>query len=171
MEKLKTHWTSRSTDDFLYRIGADFVRQTEQAMEATGTNQATLAQRLNVSEGRVSQVLNNPGNLTLRKIVEYARALGRKVAIVQYDDDDPQNLNGPINAEIFNVCWQKAGMPSDFFDLEDAATTSEYIITADLASFSMLRIHPSRKVGNDVIQSLGTNRSASNTQFQEFINS
>jgi hypothetical protein len=76
---------------------------------------------LKVSEGRVSQVLNNPGNLTLRKIVEYVRALGRKVAIVEYDDGDHENLKGPVNSEIFATCWYTAGAPDDFFALESAA--------------------------------------------------
>jgi transcriptional regulator with XRE-family HTH domain len=116
------HWTEKSTDDFLYRIGADFIRQVESAMESAGINQAELAKRLKVSEGRVSQVLNNPGNLTLRKIVEYVRALGRKVAIVEYDDGDSQNLKGPVNSEIFARCWYEAGTPADFFALENATT-------------------------------------------------
>jgi transcriptional regulator with XRE-family HTH domain len=124
------HWTEKSTDDFLYRIAADFVRQVESAMENAGVNQAGLAKRLKVSEGRVSQVLNNPGNLTLRKIVEYVRALGRKVAIVEYDDGDSKNLRGPVNSEIFAKCWYAAGMPSDFFELANgaAANTMTYIL-------------------------------------------
>jgi transcriptional regulator with XRE-family HTH domain len=122
MAKQKQHWTERSTADFLYQIGADFIRQIETVMEKEGVNQADLAKRLKVSEGRVSQVLNNPGNLTLKKIVEYVRALGRKVAIVEYNDDDPNNQHGPVSAEIFAKCWYRAGMPTDFFALENGAT-------------------------------------------------
>jgi transcriptional regulator with XRE-family HTH domain len=138
MDKLGHHWTEKSTDDFLYRIAADFVRQIENAMESEGVNQAQLAERLKVTEGRVSQVLNNPGNLTLRKIVEYVRALGRKVAIVEYDDNDPQNRNGPVNSEIFAKCWYAAGMPSDFFALETAtANHMTYIIAPAPQPFIM----------------------------------
>jgi antitoxin component HigA of HigAB toxin-antitoxin module len=85
MEELKRHWTAASTSDFLYRVTSDYVRQLEKMMEASGTKQAELANALGVSEGRVSQVLNNPGNLTLKKVIEYARALGKKVAIVAPD--------------------------------------------------------------------------------------
>jgi len=127
----QAHWTERSLQDFLYQVAADFVRQLESGMEASGTNQAQLAKELRVSEGRVSQVLNNPGNLTLRKVVEYARALKRKVAIIAYDDDDPENKNGLIPPEIFTVCWQKAGSPTDFFALENGA-----------ANVAMVRIGP-----------------------------
>jgi plasmid maintenance system antidote protein VapI len=79
---LNRHWTAATTEDFLYRIAADYVSQLERIMDASETSQTKLAERLKVSKGRVSQVLNNPGNLTLKKIVEYARALGKKVAIV-----------------------------------------------------------------------------------------
>src|SRR5258708_2354672 len=119
MHTLNKHWTERSVDDFVYKIAADFMSVIESAMDGTIT-QAELASRLGVSEGRVSQALNNPGNLTLKKIVEYARALGLKVSIVAYDDGDPGNNNGPISSEIFSNCWEWLGRPVDFFELEDA---------------------------------------------------
>ncbi len=109
------HWTARSTDDFLYRIATDFVGQIEQLMESEGVTQHELARQLSVTDGRISQLLNNPGNLTLRKMVEYSRALGRKIAIVQYDDEDPDRIKGPVNSEIFAKCWERIGSPHDFF--------------------------------------------------------
>jgi transcriptional regulator with XRE-family HTH domain len=121
MSELKKHWTERSIDDFLYRIGADFVRQLEAVMARRGETRVALADRLGVSKGRISQLLNNPGNLTLRKSIEYARALGLKVSLVPYDDGDTANANGPVNAEIFTTCWQMAGMPTDFFALRNVA--------------------------------------------------
>lgn len=123
MGELK-HWTESTPDDFLYRISSDFVRQIEQTMEATGTTQAALARKLGISEGRVSQVLNNPGNLTLRKIIEYSRALGRKVSLVTCDDNDPANRNGPISAEVFTACWERVGKPTDFLMLREQAAAS-----------------------------------------------
>lgn len=111
------HWTEESVDDYLHRLGEDFVRQIETAMN--GASQAKLAKDLGVSEGRVSQVLNNPGNLTLKKMIQYARALERKVTVVCYDDGDSENNNGPVNSEIFLSCWEAAGKPTDFFMLQD----------------------------------------------------
>jgi predicted XRE-type DNA-binding protein len=118
------HWTSWSTENFQYRIAADFVRQIEKAMESQGISQAMLAQRLHVTEGRVSQVLNNPGNLTLKKIIEYARAIDYKVSVVAYYDEDPQNFNGPVSSEIFAMCWYHAGSPHDFFELQASTCAS-----------------------------------------------
>lgn len=116
---LTQHWTSKSTEDFVYRIASDFVLQVEKKMEQERMSQKDLADRLGVTHGRVSQILRNPGNLTLKKIVEYSRALDMKVSIVAYEDGDLHNEKGPINSEIFNLCWKWAGSPRDFFALNN----------------------------------------------------
>jgi transcriptional regulator with XRE-family HTH domain len=114
---MSQHWTERSIQDFVHRISFDFVAQVEKALESNDNSQAKLAKNLGVTEGRVSQVLNNPGNLGLKNIVKYARAIGRKVAIVLYDDGDATNNNGPVSSDIFSTCWEQAGRPSDLFSL------------------------------------------------------
>jgi len=108
------HWTEDSTDDFVHRIVGDFVRFVENAM-GDSISQIDLANKLGVSAGRVSQVLNNPGNLSLKTIVQFARAVGAKVSVLGYCDDDPQNTNGPVSPEVFTECWEKCGKPHDFF--------------------------------------------------------
>ena len=116
---MKTHWTERSNKDFLFRIAADFIAQLEDKMESPPISQDVIAQRLGVTKGRVSQIFNNPGNITLGKIVEYARTLEMKVSIVAYEDDDPNNERGPINSAVFNICWEKYGKPQDFWAFEE----------------------------------------------------
>ncbi len=111
---MSSHWTTRSSEDFVYRISSDFALQIEKKMDALGLSQSKLARNLGVTDGRVSQVLRNPGNLTLKNMVEYARSLGMKVSVVAYEDGDPQNNNGPINSEIFSMCWAKSGKPKTF---------------------------------------------------------
>lgn len=115
------HWTERSIDDFVFKISSDFAFQLVKKMDAESLNRKKISERLGVSVGRVSQVLNNPGNLTLRNCVQYARVLGMKAALVAYDDGDPNNDRGPVNSEIFCRCWQKAGSPRDFFELAEAS--------------------------------------------------
>lgn len=122
------HWTERSTEDFVHRISFDFVTQIDKALESGQSSQAELAKNLGVTEGRVSQVLNNPGNLGLNSIVKYARAIGRKVAIVLYDDGDARNHNGPVNSEIFSTCWERAGRPADFFALRSTSTAGSVLV-------------------------------------------
>jgi hypothetical protein len=130
MPKL-THWTERSVEDFLYKIAADFVQQIENYLGASGENRADFAKKLGRTPGRVSQVLNAPGNLTLRKIIEYARAANKKVAIVAYDDDDPTNSKGLVNSQVFEQCWLRYGRPTDFFALDEANQVTYWTLTPE----------------------------------------
>jgi transcriptional regulator with XRE-family HTH domain len=114
------HWTEKSVSEFVNRISFDFITQLAKKMETVPLRQNEFARKLGLSSGRISQIFNNPGNLTLNKIVKYARALGLKVAVVAYDDGDKENKCGPINSEIFNACWELAKKPKDFWSLEAA---------------------------------------------------
>lgn len=127
------HWTEKSTKDFLFAIALDFVDQLEAKMKALGWSRAKLAKKAKVDKSYVSQVLNNPGNLSLDTIVKFARVLKLKVSVVAYDDGDKSNENGPINAEIFRLCWEHAKKPADMWTLREntKATTKEtvYVFT------------------------------------------
>jgi len=123
MGELKGHWTNRNAEDFLFRIAFDFVSQIQNWMQEDGTSRADLAKKLGVSKGRVSQFLNDPGNLKLRTAVEFSRALNRKIALVAYDDHDPHNQNGPINGQVFTNCWESSGRPVDMFEAFPTAVT------------------------------------------------
>lgn len=148
---MKTHWTGRSKKDFLFRIAADFIAQLEDKMESLPISQDELAQRLGVTKGRVSQILNNPGNITLGKIVEYARTLEMKVSIVAYEDNDPNNERGPINSAVFSICWEKSGKPRDFWAFQEIVSTSlvenvpQYINISTAAANEEIAIRAPRK--------------------------
>jgi transcriptional regulator with XRE-family HTH domain len=116
---MKNHWTERSLKDYLFRIAADFIAQLEEKMESQNITQDKLAASLGKTKGRVSQVLNHPGNITLANIIKLARTLGMKVSIVAYEDDDPENKRGPINSEVFKICWEKSGKPRDFWAFQE----------------------------------------------------
>lgn len=118
------HWTSESIETFIHRITFDFITKIAKHLEAKPLTQAELAKRLNLSEGAVSQVLNTPRNLTLKTVVKYARAVGLKIALVAYDDGDPENRRGPINSEIFTACWENVGRPQDFHQLNTMTATN-----------------------------------------------
>jgi len=117
------HWTENSMDEFANKLSFDFITQLAKKMETLPLKQGEFARKLGLSKGRISQILNNPGNLTLNKAIQYARALGMKVAVVAYDDNDPKNERGPINADIFRLCWERAQKPVDFRMLEDFKQT------------------------------------------------
>jgi transcriptional regulator with XRE-family HTH domain len=119
---MKEHWTQRSIKDYIFKIGADFIAQLEEKMEMEGISQDVLANTLKVTKSRVSQVLNKPGNITLQNVIQYAGAVGIKVSIVAYDDDDPENAKGLINSDVFKICWEKLGKPNDFWAFRESLT-------------------------------------------------
>jgi len=125
------HWTSENDEAFINRITFDFIAQLEKQIEEKKVKQSDLAQKLGVSEGAVSQVLNlNRRNPTLVTMFRYARALGMKVAIVAYDDGDPENKYGPVGSELFSGAWQKLGNPRDVWELnaQTSANVPEYFM-------------------------------------------
>ena len=122
-ETMKKHWTERSIKDYVFRIAADLIAQLEEKIELFPITQDELAKRLGVTKGRVSQFLNRPGNFGITQMAKYARALGMKVSIVAYDDNDPENKKGPINSEIFKMCWEQLGKPRDFWEAQGILTT------------------------------------------------
>lgn len=118
------HWTHSSVENFVYEISSTFVAQLETKMEEQEISRSDLAKRLGKTTGRVSQVFNDPGNLGLKLIVEYASELGLKVSLIAYDDNDPNNEKGPINPEVFVKSWEKQGCPSNVFEVEEAKPKS-----------------------------------------------
>src|SRR5262245_46203539 len=148
---LRGHWGNRNNKDFLYQIAFDFIAQLKKMMAAKDVTASELAARIGVSKGRVSQIMNNPGNLELMTVVDWARALGGKVGIVAYNDLDPSNDRGPINPDVFVMCWDKAGRPSDFFEARMAfASTGDPVdesLARNLRSQRMerLAVRPTRK--------------------------
>lgn len=112
-----SHWTERSIDDLLYSIATDFLEQIEDARRLRKWSVSRLAKSAGMKTDDLKNLLAHPGTLELDMVVTLARALGLKVAIVAYDDGDPTNERGPINAEVFRKCWDDQGRPADFFEL------------------------------------------------------
>jgi hypothetical protein len=96
---MKAHWTQRTIRDYLFRIAADFIAQLEKKMEAE--------------------------NISLAIVAKYAKALSMKMSIIAYEDDDPENIKGPINSEIFKICWEACGKPHDFWELQETEESKQ----------------------------------------------
>jgi len=122
----KSHWTERSIKDYRFRIVADFFAQLEKKMELLTMTQNKFAKKLKLTKGRVSQIFNDPGNITLDNIVKFARTLGMKISLVAYEDGDPKNERGPIDSEIFQICWEKLGKPRDFWVMQEIAASNRF---------------------------------------------
>jgi transcriptional regulator with XRE-family HTH domain len=126
------HWTEKDTKKFQFAIALDFIDQLEARMAELKCSRSKLAKKAKVDKSYVSQVFNNPGNLSLETVVKFARALKMKVTVVAYDDGDESNERGPINAEIFRLCWEHAKKPADMWTFKEnrqaqVATAPAYV--------------------------------------------
>jgi transcriptional regulator with XRE-family HTH domain len=173
MDNSISHWTEKSTADFLFRIGSDFMAQIECKMGPL--KQSELAERMGVSKGRVSQIFNNPGNLTLGLMIKCARAVGMKPAVVAYDDGDRENKYGPVHSEIFQLCWQQLGKPRDVWSIRKPVQCTVVVVAsgASLEWHSDLRLYRYRGAAgaNEVsfiFPEKSSKESASN-QFESFV--
>ncbi len=123
------HYTATNDEAFINRITFDFISQIANRLETSKMKQSELAEKLEVGESAVSQVLNlSRMNLTLKLMVGYARALGMKLAIVAYDDHDPNNENGPVGSEIFSSSWEKIGRPRDMWSVSEVNSAATHCL-------------------------------------------
>lgn len=112
--KKRQHWTAKNSENLRYFVAADFVEQLRDCIDLRGFTQRQLADKLQVNESRISQVFNDPGNLTLNTMVEWTHALGFKTSIVVYDAGDLSNVRGSLSGSIFAECWRKVGAPLEW---------------------------------------------------------
>lgn len=57
-------------------LAGQVMRLFHQALDASALDQKALAEKLSVTQGRVSQVLNGDGNMKIAAVARYLRALG-----------------------------------------------------------------------------------------------
>jgi transcriptional regulator with XRE-family HTH domain len=62
-------------------LAGQVMRLLEQALDASGIEQKELAEKLGVTQGRVSQVFNGDGNMRIAAVARYLRALGYETRI------------------------------------------------------------------------------------------
>lgn len=62
-------------------LAGQVMRLLHQALEVSGLEQKALAEKLGVTQGRVSQVLRGDGNMKIAAVARYLRALGYETRI------------------------------------------------------------------------------------------
>jgi len=118
-------WTESSIKNFRYYVASDFIDQLQSSFEQLDIKQRNFAEKLGLTEGRVSQVFNDPGNLTLDTMIKWGRAAGLKTGIVLYNDSDTKNIRGPLTGSIFVECWKAAGSPLDLSNIQPHTFTPQ----------------------------------------------
>lgn len=69
-------------------LAAQVVRLLDAAIGASPLDQRSLAKKIGVTEGRVSQVLNSDGNLRIAALARYMRALGYELELTAKPVDE-----------------------------------------------------------------------------------
>lgn len=111
------HWTAGDPRRVAQWVAFDFIAQLETRIEQIpGFTHKDLAKRLHVSIGRVSQIMNSPGNFTIRNGCSYAGAVDMNAALVLYPADC---RSAPISGDIFRACWEIAGRPTNMFEVQE----------------------------------------------------
>lgn len=75
----------KSNEILCLNLWSDFTSQIEEALDVLGLKKTDLAEKVRVSKGRVSQIMNAPGNLTLSSMVRLSSAVGKKIEITLRD--------------------------------------------------------------------------------------
>ncbi len=132
----KTH-TKKDWDleEFHFQVALGFIDQCEKKMALKEMKRKDLAENLGVSEGYISQIFNNPANLTLKTISRIARNLGEKASVILYDDGDPTNLKGALSPMVFVECWNVVGKPANLWEVE------EYVEGIQLSLFDSMQVY------------------------------
>ena len=112
------HWSLESDIDLRTRISFDFLAQIEEKMDENGWSRADMASAMGVTKGRISQVFNNPGNLTLKTMMRMAVAVGSFVSVVAYSQGGEGHEAGPVISCVFEACWEKMNKPVTKLDLD-----------------------------------------------------
>lgn len=79
----KREW-ERAKDTFEYKLESLELEVTErilQIMEERGISRSELAERLGVSKAAVSKLFNNGSNMTLKRLLTIAEALGLELRV------------------------------------------------------------------------------------------
>lgn len=122
------HWTQESAKDFAYHLSLDFFNQLETRFDESELLQKEFAEKLDRTPGRVSQIFNSPpNNPKVDSLVRYAQALGLKVSIVAYDDEDPTNDKGPVYSGVIAKCWEVLGKPRNLSLLVPSAFSNQML--------------------------------------------
>jgi len=90
--------------------------------------------------------------------------LGLKVAIVAYDDGDPDNDKGPLYSGIFEKSWRAMGCPSDLFAFQGVNEETSALSTTPSPSLGVESNAGTWEVRRiEATHSVKSNRAARNT--------
>lgn len=133
MKNKELHWTFESEANLRTRIASDFLAQIEEKIAEKDWTHTEIAEALGVTEGRILQVFNNPGNLTLKTMMKMAEAVGLLVSVVAYNLGEKAPETGPVASGVFDSCWKKLGSPAIGSDVDRCGRDDLDALRSDLS--------------------------------------
>jgi transcriptional regulator with XRE-family HTH domain len=97
--------TEKAIQDAMYFSSYGFLDEIEDRLEELGMQRKDLARKVDVTEGRISQIFRNPGNLTLKLVAKIAHAVDLKISLVPYE------ASQLLHPQVFTHCWRTCGRP------------------------------------------------------------
>ena len=117
-EVIGTHWTSEP-EALAYAIAAELTGVVERRADKLKISLYDIANALGKTATHVQNLIHRPNDPSLRELVQLAKSVGFKVALVVYDEDNSEDETvAPVNGKIMEQCWRALGSPRDFFELE-----------------------------------------------------
>ncbi|OBK30141.1 hypothetical protein A5659_03615 [Mycobacterium sp. 1165196.3] len=125
------------------------------ALAASGMDQKDLAEKLGVTQGRVSQVLNGDGNLRIAAVARYLRALGYEATIAARPvEGGPTELPArrPPRQRALPAANAALESPTRFLDIAYSAPESGFVRVGDacIVSEAGLKQHHPAEIWSSV---------------------
>ena len=120
----------------LSSISFNAIHRLQVEIDKSDLNQARIAEVLERSPGRVSQILNPDKSMTLKQMVRLARVMGLKACVLFYDDKDKDDKYGPLHPDIFEACWIRCGSPTRMGQVADAMSYTNAQMPPNIVEFS-----------------------------------
>jgi transcriptional regulator with XRE-family HTH domain len=149
----------QNVESHLSTITFNAIFRLQMELEKNNLNQATIADALDVSPGRVSQILNPDKSMTLKQMVRLARVMGLKACVVFYDDGDNGDKFGPLHPNIFESCWIACDRPVRMGQVRDSSAATKDVIPHNIVSLVDY-------AGNDVDRKVSTHGRTVSTSVQ-----
>ena len=105
--------------DCLYKLSHQFTSQIKIAMDQGGLKYKDIAERMGLTPGRVSQIMHDPGNITLSTMIKLGNAVGLKTSVLLYDYNYDNLDDDHIIPSVFRACWRRLGSPKNMLDIYD----------------------------------------------------
>lgn len=112
------HWTTTDPKALRLAILAGFMCQIENELESSKASFGEFAERLEISQSHLAQVLAGDAVPPVDLMLKMAHLVGLTPSFVAYTHPSIET-SGPLNPDVFVQLWEKAGRPLNSFAVNE----------------------------------------------------